>query len=67
MTEMYARLTGCDYIRDDLARTASPSEPGDSHITYLRTATAMLDHIAEQDFYMKGSIDEVVAAHTARS
>lgn len=25
------------------------------------------DHIAEQDFYMKGSIDEVVAAHTARS
>jgi len=25
------------------------------------------DHIAEQDFYMKGSIDEVVAAHAARS
>ncbi|WP_119395131.1 F0F1 ATP synthase subunit beta [Salinibius halmophilus] len=25
------------------------------------------DHVAEQDFYMKGSIDEVVAAHEARS
>ena len=25
------------------------------------------DHIAEQDFYMKGSIDEVVEAHNSRN
>lgn len=49
MTEMYAHLTGCDYIRNDLERTLFPDEPGDSDSTYLRMAIAIQDHSAEQD------------------